>query len=551
MAENLETMLVKLDANVEEFRRELRDAGKVSDTMSKRISRSLDKVGVSVKQLGSVLGRATKNIALFGTAAAAAAVIGAGVLASRSIDAIDNVAKLSSRLGIATETLFRFQHIANLSGIEFRTFSTALQRSQRRLADAAKGNATLSKAFSELGLSVNGLLRMDPEERFFQIGEALNNVSDKSERLRLAFQLFDTEGVAVLQAMENGADGLRAMAQEADALGLTMSADVVKGVEEASDSMDRLKALFTGVVNQLTAALAPALRVFVDLVRNKLQSAIEKSGGSVQAWAKGVALDILHMVGQITVAIEAFAFKLVRVFAKIQKFRGEAITPLLELQSDIHSVFESIINQISIMGVQIKEGLEVDGVPFSGKDNSEKEAEQASNGLSVSFEQGALKAGNSIRASFEQLSLDVRNPIKSIGESIENTFIGAANTIFSEIVGNLLQDVTSSLFKNIGIGGLLGFAGGGTVSAPAIVNERGTESLKSGKGLFIPMGGPATIANASDTKGRSGGSPVVMNQTNNFDLVPEPTIDAMIDRKMPQVVELAAMAVANMQARGV
>ena len=131
-----------------------------------------------------------------------------------------------------------------------------------------------------------------------------------------------------------------------------------------------------------------------------------------------------------------------------------------------------------------------------------------------SISDAGLKAGKSIEQSFQNLALDVRRPIKSIGEAIQNTFLNAANTIFSEIIGNLLKKSVGKILGETAAGAFLGLAGGGRTSGPTVVNERGTESLSQGKGIFIPVGGPATVRNAANTRSMSGG--LSFNQTFNI-----------------------------------
>jgi len=82
------------------------------------------------------------------------------------------------------------------------------------------------------------------------------------------------------------------------------------------------------------------------------------------------------------------------------------------------------------------------------------------------------------------------------------------------------------------VAGLFGFAGGGRVQpgVPAIVGERGPE-------LIVPTR-PGTVMNGADSRG-AGGKSVAVSQTVNFDLVPSPTISAMIDSKKAEIERAA------------
>jgi hypothetical protein len=78
--------------------------------------------------------------------------------------------------------------------------ATILQRLQRRAADAQDGNEGLSAAFRQLGIDVNRFVALDPVEAFLQVAIALGKVAPQAKKIQLAFKLFDSEGVQVLQA---------------------------------------------------------------------------------------------------------------------------------------------------------------------------------------------------------------------------------------------------------------------------------------------------------------------------------------------------------------
>ena len=149
----------------------------------------------------------------------------------------------------------------------------------------------------------------------------------------------------------------------------------------------------------------------------------------------------------------------------------------------------------------------------------------------------------------EQIGENVEGVTEGLGEKLEGVFKGLGDT-FTSLFENLSQSLGGlfeGLFKGLGdagggfgalfgaIGALFGFAGGGRVQGgvPAIVGERGPE-------LIVPDR-PSTVMNAADSRRAASGKAVAVNQTVNFDLVPSPTISAMIDAKRPEI-ERAAIA---------
>jgi hypothetical protein len=211
-----------------------------------------------------VRGAAVKLTALGGVLTGVAGAAGLVLLVRSALKTVDAIAKMSSRLGIATDKLIGLQFAAKLAGIEANTMNLGLQRMVRRIAEAAQGTGEAQAALKELGLSAQALAEMTPDEALRRVADALRLVKSQSDRVRLAFKLFDSEGVALVNMLKNGAAGLNAMQAEAKALGLTLTTIEAAQIEEANNAISRMTALLTGFGRQLTAQLAPFMTVIVD-----------------------------------------------------------------------------------------------------------------------------------------------------------------------------------------------------------------------------------------------------------------------------------------------
>ena len=79
----------------------------------------------------------------------------------------------------------------------------------------------------------------------------MGDVATSSDKLRLAFKLFDSEGVAVVNTLNLGRVGIQEMRREAQALGATIGTDAAKNVSELADAMTNLGTAITGIGNEL------------------------------------------------------------------------------------------------------------------------------------------------------------------------------------------------------------------------------------------------------------------------------------------------------------
>ena len=255
---------------------------------------------------GAVLNAKTAIVGLVGAA-------GFGLLISRSLQATDTLAKTANKIGTTTEALGALRYAADLTGVSTQTMDMALQRFTRRTAEAAQGTGEAKGAIKELGINAQELNRMPLDERMIVLADAFEGVKSESDRLRLAFKLFDSEGAALVNTLSQGSDGLKAMLGEAKALGLTMSSSAAKGVEDTVDSLTKLQSLFKGVTDQTVAAFAPAIEMVVERFTAFLQRSIEAKGG-IEAFARSLAIDLLKGIKLAVVGFQELANGFIRVY---------------------------------------------------------------------------------------------------------------------------------------------------------------------------------------------------------------------------------------------
>ena len=264
---------------------------------------------------GAVLSAKTAIVGLVGAA-------GFGLLISRSLQATDTLSKTAAKIGTTTEALGALRYAADLTGVATQTMDMALQRFTRRTAEAAKGTGEAKGAIKELGINAQELNRMPLDERMIVLADAFEKVESESDRLRLAFKLFDSEGAALVNTLSQGSDGLKEMLGEAKVLGLTMSGSAAKGVEDTVDSLTKLQSLFKGVTDQTVAAFAPAIKVMVERFTGFLQRSIEAKGG-IEAFARSLAIDLLNGVKTALIAFESLANGFIKVYTSSIKLKNE------------------------------------------------------------------------------------------------------------------------------------------------------------------------------------------------------------------------------------
>lgn len=257
MSTKLASLYIDLQANSAKFARELGRAERQTRAWRRKVVRDVKVV--------------SQRFVALGTAAGA----GLAFLTRNSMKSIDALAKTADKLGTTTEGLAGLRFAAEQTGVKIATMDMAIQRMTRRMAEAAKGTGEAKAAIKELGLDAVALSAAGPEEAMRAIADALQNVENKSDRLRLAFKLFDSEGVAVVNTLARGREGLDAFRAQADALGITLNRVDAKKVELANDSMNRAKKVVEGLGNALAVNLSP----FIEAIGEKMLAAGTAAGG--------------------------------------------------------------------------------------------------------------------------------------------------------------------------------------------------------------------------------------------------------------------------------
>lgn len=223
------------------------------------IEKGFDSINSSANETNETftnLSKIAKGAAAIGIAAVSAAVVsGAKDLLTYG----DQVQKLSTRLGVSTKALSEYKLVADLTGVSTQTLSTAWQRQTRRISEASQGTGVAVKALDELGISVGHINRMKPDEQFELLADALNGVSNQSDKVRLAMQIWDTEGVALLQTVEGGSAALQEMRDWSEKLGLSLSQESADSIAGFNDSVTLMKGAFDGLIQKSLVALLPML----------------------------------------------------------------------------------------------------------------------------------------------------------------------------------------------------------------------------------------------------------------------------------------------------
>lgn len=263
---------------------------RTADTRLGAIDRRFERAGRAARRFGA---------ALAGLASVAALRrLDAGI--RNALSSLDNIDKTASRLGLTTTALQELRSAADQSGVSVGTFDMAMQRFGRRIAEARQGTGAAKGVIKEMGIALvdaSGNAR-HIEDVLADVSNKMSEMTNQTDMNRIAMKLFDSEGVALVNMLRDGAAGMEVMRQRARELGIVIDEDLIRRSVKANDEL----ALISKVIeSQMTVALAELGPTLVSLSQFFADLATAVSGGEDSIIDLAAALQALA-VGSAVVA---------------------------------------------------------------------------------------------------------------------------------------------------------------------------------------------------------------------------------------------------------
>lgn len=245
---SLGSLVISLAADTAKFQGDLGRAAAIAESRMRNIK------DTATRALGAL------------TVVATAA--GAALVASfkSATDRADEFGKLAAGVGVTVEQFSRLQYAADLSGLS----TEQLQKALAKLAGDGVANAN---------------------DALIDIAEQFANLPDGADKTARAIDIFGEKlGPGLIPLLNQGRDGLAALAAESDAFGRTISGETAAAAEQFNDNLTRLSSRATGLSNSLAAELLPTLNDFTGYVlqASKDSAVFAESVGALATAFKGL-----------------------------------------------------------------------------------------------------------------------------------------------------------------------------------------------------------------------------------------------------------------------
>lgn len=273
-------------------------------------------------QIDNAIGMVKSSLAALGIAVSLGVVI--DQIKSKiesSIRLADDLQNLSERTGASVESLSELAAVARLSNTDLDSLAGGLQRLSRAVVEAQNGGKQTAAAFKALGISIESLRGMGPEEVFKQIALQMEMYRDGVEKTTIAQVLMGRSGANLLPVMKD-------LAVTNEFLVTVTTAQAV-AADEMFKNMVRLgqssQALFQIVGMELVPVFNDFLKTLLNLqnAQNGIRKSVEElaSNGAFRTWAQDtlVALAVVSesIIGVVKL-VSALAGSVQVMYADVQ-----------------------------------------------------------------------------------------------------------------------------------------------------------------------------------------------------------------------------------------
>ncbi len=235
-------MLINIRANWQNAKKGMNSVLGHAKGLGNGITGAFDKVKGA---LGSVAG-------MFGMGIGIAATVNQ---ARKMINAMDDIDKGSAKLGVSTSYFQKMQFAAERTGTSFSAVSSGMGRVKKLAGEAAAGLRSGTDAFAMIGMELDQIKSLSPEQLFDEVTKRLNSMEDPTLRDAAAAQLLGRN----FTELNNYLKDHIALGEELESRGSIISEDQIKAAAAYKDAMTNIGtslqswAVNSGFIQQLAS----------------------------------------------------------------------------------------------------------------------------------------------------------------------------------------------------------------------------------------------------------------------------------------------------------
>jgi len=182
---------------------------------------------------------------------------------SNAIDKGDQLQDLANRFGVAASSLQEIGNAASTSGAGLEDVASAMNKLAKNAGAAIGGNEQMAEAFNKIGLSVEQLNGMSPQDLFFALSKAVASGTLGMQDFTIAQELAGKGAAVLMETLRMGPEVISANGQ---AMGVWTDETIAK-LSEASDSIKAFQNTMTIAFGGIAQIAVPLIKTFQDIAQ--------------------------------------------------------------------------------------------------------------------------------------------------------------------------------------------------------------------------------------------------------------------------------------------
>ncbi|NBO26495.1 MAG: hypothetical protein EBU96_06835, partial [Actinobacteria bacterium] len=198
-----------------------------------------------------------------------------------AIEKGDQLQDIAEKFGVSASKLQTLGNAASVYGSSIEAVSAGLNKLSLAQQKATSGDEGLIATFKEVGVSIEDLKSMGPEDIFLKISDSFASGANDGRQFVLVNELLGKAQTDLIKVMNQGST---AIIDQGNAMGV-WSDETISSLSAASDTIKTLQNLFTVAFGNIASFLTPAINASINAYQKFIEVIILAGAASKEVLA--------------------------------------------------------------------------------------------------------------------------------------------------------------------------------------------------------------------------------------------------------------------------
>ena len=170
----------------------------------------------------------------------------------------------ASKIGLSANAYQKWGYILDQVGVGVDKLTDFVRTLTDKQKDVISGSEDTIAAFRQLGLTAEQVSQMSQEELFKETVSRLQAIDDQITKTNIAYRIFGEDAAQLANIINMSSAECAALANNVQALGATMSGDLIVKSKNLANAIANLKLAWQGLTNTLAQIFMPIITTVVE-----------------------------------------------------------------------------------------------------------------------------------------------------------------------------------------------------------------------------------------------------------------------------------------------